>query len=345
FKVMKYLVTGGAGFIGGHVAARLLNDGGTVVIIDCLKNNYNPQMKLDTLNYLKTIPTGNLFIYSFSLSESDCVRKIFETYAFDAILHLAAHPGVRASVENPMMCAMEDVPSMALLLECAHQFKVPHFVYASSSAVYGGSSKAPFSENDTCDRPVSPYGALKRACELLGHSFADLYGMPVTCLRFFTVFGPRCRPDMATFKFIDLIWKGKPIPMYGDGSSRRAFTFISDIVNGIISTLRTPSGYRIINLGGEKSYTLSQFISAIERCLGKKAIIQQYSPQAGDVLITSADQTVALAELNFRPTVSLEEGLKLTFEWYLNFVEAKKENFQMTESNVTSLPISARVET
>merc|ERR1712050_694091 len=256
------------------------------------------------------------------------VRLIWDTECadgpFDCVVHLAAQAGVRYSVQNPTDVGVTNVDGTNIIIEVSHEYKIPNLLCASSSSVYGANSVAPFDEDQTCDKPISPYAASKRANELFAFSHWHLYKTPITMLRFFTVFGPRGRPDMAAFKFIKKIDSGDPIDKYGDGSAIREFTYIDDIVDGVLASIDTAHPWLVVNLGGGSTHTLNELIECVEKHVGKKAIINQLPDQMGDVLLTSADQAVASKSLGFSPKISLDEGIKRTVEWYLSWKEHKE---------------------
>ncbi|CAD7942536.1 unnamed protein product [Amoebophrya sp. A25] len=323
----KILVTGGAGFIGGHLTEALIKRGDKVVGLDNVCDYYNVAFKRETLKILETYNEGKdaadkpFTFYEISFNDAEAVDKLFAAEGpFSCVVHLGAQAGVRYSVEHPAEVVRINVEGQQVILDAVKKFKVPYAVCASSSSVYGASSVAPFSEDQKCDLPVSPYAATKRSCELLAHAFCHLTGIPVTMLRFFTVYGPRGRPDMAAFKFIDKIGKGQPIDKYGDGSAIREFTYVDDIVNGVVLAIdKVPTankGYRLMNLGGGTTHTLNEFIATIEKHVGKEAIINQMPDQPGDVPITSACQKHAFAEVGFKPDISLDEGIRRTVAWY-----------------------------
>lgn len=316
---MKVLLTGGAGFIGGHTTERLLQRGDDVVVIDCVNSYYDVSIKRATIELLKECAAsspGKLTFHEVDLVDREKVRKIFEETKPDVVCHLAAQAGVRYSIEHVDENVATNILGTTNILECARDYKPRNVVIASSSSVYGQSSVAPFSEDQICDKPISPYAATKRACELFGYTFHHLYKINITMLRFFTVYGPRGRPDMAVFKFIDRITKGQSIDKYGDGSMIREFTYIDDIVDGVIASIDTTSPFEIVNLGGGSTHTLNELIASIEKHVGKPAALNLLPVQPGDVHITSADQKNAARVLKFSPKVSLDEGIRRTVEWY-----------------------------
>lgn len=292
---MKVLVSGGAGFIGGHTVERLLKRGDDVIVIDNMSPYYDVSIKKQCVDILKKCAEsskGKLTIHHFDVANKEALRIIFEQERPDVICHLAAQAGVRYSIDNCEESASTNILGTTTILEMARDFKPKNVVIASSSSVYGESSVAPFSEDQICDKPISPYAASKRTCELFGHTFHHLYKLPITMLRFFTVYGPRGRPDMAVFKFVDRISRGEPIDKYGDGSMIREFTYVDDIVDGVIASIDTISPFEIVNLGGGSTHTLNDLIATIEKHVGKKANINQLPTQPGDVHITSACQKV-----------------------------------------------------
>ncbi len=313
------MVTGGAGFIGSHVARRLLELGREVVIVDSLTNYYDPLIKKHNLSWVQASDRNNsLSIYVADICNLEKLREIFEKEQPDLICHLAGIAGVRDSIENPHPYMEINVIGTLNMLELARQFGVSHWVFASSSSVYGDDLPAPFNENQEVSRPCSTYAATKCAGELLAHTYYSAHNISCTCLRFFTVYGPRGRPDMAAFKFMNAIHKGDPIMQYGNGTSMRDFTFVDDIVDGIVCALERPFGFEVINLGRGEPIFLKDFIATIEDVVGSKADIIVRSVPIGDVAMTHADITKAQKLLDFNPRVGLCEGLKRMYEWYKN---------------------------
>lgn len=310
---MKALVTGAAGFIGSHLTERLLRDGWTVVGVDSFDPFYDPRIKRRNL-------AGCLSHPAFRLVEGDIRDQASMERAVepdtDAIVHLAARAGVRPSIAEPALYADVNINGTVTLLEIARQRGIPKFVFASSSSVYGNNQKVPFSEDDNVDFPISPYAATKKAGELICHTYHHLYGLAITCLRFFTVYGPRQRPDLAIHKFARLIEDGKPIPVYGDGTMMRDFTYIDDILNGIMAAIDRCCGYEIYNLGESQPIGLSDLIAELEHALGKKAIRQYLPVQPGDVDRTYADVAKAEAHLDYRPSTDIRTGLARFVEWF-----------------------------
>ncbi len=313
-NMAKILVTGGAGFIGAHLAKKLIEQNNRLVIIDNLNDYYEPKLKRDRL---KILLKGKKFkFYKADISHKAALGKIFKKHKFDYICHLAAQAGVRYSLTNPDAYEKSNVLGTLNLLELARQFKVKKFIFASSSSVYGQNSKRPFRETDRTDSPVSFYAATKKSGEHLTHAFYKLYGMKICALRFFTVYGPWGRPDMAYFKFADLMRKNKPIEIYNHGKMRRDFTYVDDIVAGVMSALKRNFTYEIINLGNDRPEKLMDLVGLLEKYFGVKAKKKYLPMQAGDVTATWADTKKAKKLLNYRPKTSLEQGIKKFVEWY-----------------------------
>lgn len=309
------LVTGGAGFIGSHVCERLLAEGFYVVCVDEFNDFYNPSIKHQNIS--SCTHHKNFVLYEADIRDEKAMDLIMKKHACTYIIHLAARAGVRPSLENPLLYADVNINGTIILLERAKAYKVKGFVFASSSSVYGLNKKIPFSEDDAVNSQISPYGASKRAGELYCHGYHKLYGIPITCLRFFTVYGPRGRPDMAPYKFTRHIAEEKPIDQYGDGSSRRDYTFVTDIVEGIVAAMKKNYPFEIINLGNANPIALKDFIKIIEDKLGKRAVIQQKPMQAGDLPETYADVRKAERLLGFKPKVGIKEGMSMFIDWYL----------------------------
>ena len=308
------LVTGGAGFIGSYVCDRLLERGYGVICIDNLNLYYSSERKIKNIEH--NFGNINFKFFVMDIKNKDNIEQIFQKNKIHKIIHLAARAGVRPSIEKPLLYGDTNVGGTLNLLELARKYNVKNFVFASSSSVYGKNKKIPFSEEDNVDFPISPYAASKKACELFCYTYSHLYGLNVTCLRFFTVYGPRGRPDMAPFLFTKLISEGKSIKMFGDGNTKRDYTYISDVVDGIISALNKNLRFEIINLGNNKPVSLKEFISIIEKVLGKKAKIKKEKIPEGDVPLTFADIEKAKKLLDYNPKVSIEEGMKKFIEWY-----------------------------
>lgn len=311
---MYYLVTGGAGFIGSHLIERLLSENYKVLCLDNFNDYYNPAIKWRNIEAVSQY--ANFQLIQGDILDEDLLKKIFQSNHFDGIVHLAARAGVRPSILQPRLYQEVNIRGTLNLLEMAKQHKIAKFIMASSSSVYGNNKKVPFSEKDPVDNPISPYAATKKAAELIGYTYSALYNISVSCLRFFTVYGPRQRPDMAIHKFTKLIASGTEIPIYGDGSARRDFTFIDDIIHGIVNSIERCSGYNIYNLGESRVVPLMELISLIEQQLGKKAKIKYLPLQPGDVAITYADISKARNELDYQPQVDINEGIRLFVKWF-----------------------------
>ena len=309
----KVVVTGGAGFIGSHICKTLLKRGDFVVCIDNLDDYYDPKIKENNISELIRNPSFKF--YKKDITDYQDMEDIFHEENPEKVIHMAAKAGVRFSIEKPLLYEKVNIKGTLNLLELSVKHKIKNFIFASSSSVYGERKNVPFKETDKIDNPISPYAATKKAAELLSYTYHHLHNLNITCLRFFTVYGPSGRPDMATHKFITSILNEKPIDMYGDGTSIRDYTYVADIVNGIISALDKNLGYEIINLGGSNPIELKNFISTMEKVIGKKAIINKMSLLDGDVTKTYADIDKAKRLLGWIPKTSLEEGLRKTFEY------------------------------
>lgn len=312
---MNFLVTGGAGFIGSHVCERLLRDGHGVWAFDDLNDFYDPQCKRRNLREIQALARPFEFFHG-DLTDRTALDELFSAVKFDQIIHLAARAGVRPSLEQPALYQRVNVEGTVNLLEAAREAGVKKITMASSSSVYGVNAKVPFSESDPIFSAISPYAASKLACEALGHTWHHLYQMDVAMLRFFTVYGPRQRPDLAIHKFTRLIDAGKPIPVFGDGSTARDHTHVADILEGIIACTRREFGFEIINLGESQTVKLSELIALIEAALGKTAVIDRQPLQPGDVPITYADISKAQKLLGYQPQVKVEKGIPLFVDWF-----------------------------
>jgi UDP-glucuronate 4-epimerase len=314
-KPIRTLVTGGAGFIGSHLVDRLLDDGGEVIVVDNFDPFYERAAKESNLAAARDRPLCR--VVELDIRDASAVGTLVRDNRPDVIVHLAARAGVRPSIADPRLYADVNVTGTTVLLEAACRLeRKPRFIYASSSSVYGERSLGPFREADPVDFPVSPYAATKRACELLAHTFHHVHGLPVTGLRFFTAFGPRNRPDLAIAKFTRLIDAGAPVPMFGDGSTRRDYTYVADIVEGVIAAIERCTGHHLYNLGHSEPISLTEMIDAIARVLGKPATIERLPEQPGDVRLTCASIEHAANELGYLPTTPFEEGLKRYIAWY-----------------------------
>lgn len=318
------LVTGGAGFIGSHVCEALLLREDSVVALDSFNDYYNPQLKRE--NIVEVQATAKAVNSEFHVTEGDIrdvafLEQVFSQYNFDAVIHLAAYAGVRPSIENPKLYAEVNVLGTVNILEAMKKHNVKRHVFASSSSVYGNNKKIPFSESDPVDHAISPYAATKKAGEIMCHTYHHLYAINTACLRFFTVYGPRQRPDLAIHKFTRLIMEDKPIPFYGDGSMRRDHTYIDDIVDGVVKALDWTASveqrYDIFNLGNSQTISLSELVQTIECVVGKKAILNRLPQPPGDVDCTFADISHARKILGFKPETSIASGIS----WFCDSIK------------------------
>ncbi len=310
----KILVTGGAGFIGSHLTERLLGDGCAVINVDNFNDYYDPNVKRRNIEPLLQkadyrLIEGEILDYAF-------LKDVFSREGINIVVHLAARAGVRPSIMQPRLYQEVNVAGTTNLLELSRQFGVEKFIFGSSSSVYGENKKVPFSEDDPVDHPISPYAASKKAGELICYTYHHLYALPTTCLRFFTVYGPRQRPDMAIHKFTRSIHNGGEIAMFGDGTSKRDYTFVSDIIEGICRAIEHCRGYHIYNLGESKTITLKELINLIAKCVGREPVIRELPLQAGDVPVTYADISKARNEIGFQPKVEMEQGIEAFVKWY-----------------------------
>ncbi|MBI5139843.1 MAG: GDP-mannose 4,6-dehydratase [Candidatus Vogelbacteria bacterium] len=313
---MGILVTGSAGFIGFHVVKQLLEQGFSVVGIDSLSDYYEVKLKIDRNNILKGF-SG----YDFSqvdICDLEGLAQIFKHRKIDKICHLAAQPGVRYSIQNPFAYQKANNEGFLNVIECTRHYGVKQFVYASSSSVYGGNKKLPFSEIDTVDAPVSLYAATKKSNELVAHVYKHLYGINAIGLRFFTVYGPWGRPDMAYFAFTRAILADKPIKVYNHGNMKRDFTYVNDIVGGVLAALEYSGQCEIFNLGNDRTVSLEDFIAYLEKYLGRQAIKQMLPIQPGDIPETWADIDSAKKELGYQPKTDIKQGLELFVNWFKN---------------------------
>ena len=332
---MKILVTGAAGFIGFHTAKQLLNRGDTVVGLDNFNDYYDVSLKESRAAVLDGYDSFSM--HRIDLADRDAIESMFKKEQFDKVVHLAAQAGVRYSIENPHAYIQSNIVGMLHILEGCRHHKVKHLVYASSSSIYGSNTAMPFSIHQNVDHPLALYGATKKANELMAHTYSNLYELPTTGLRFFTVYGPYGRPDMALFLFTKNILAGKPIDVFNYGKHRRDFTYIDDIVEGVIRTLdHTATAnpdwdpadpdpgtscvpYRIYNIGNQQPVELMDYIGVIEDCLGKKAEMNLLPLQDGDVPDTWADTKDLASDVGYQPSTSIEVGVKNFVEWYLEF--------------------------
>jgi len=335
---MKILVTGAAGFIGAAFAHRLLEQRQEVIGVDNLNDYYDVGLKMARLRSLES--HSGFHFKKLDISDRAGVRGLFESFYFDRVVHLAAQAGVRHSIECPEVYIDSNLVGFGNVLEGCRHSRIGHLVYASSSSVYGANTHLPFSERDNVDHPLSLYAASKKANELMAHTYAHLYGLPVTGLRFFTVYGPWGRPDMALFKFTEGILRGVPIPVYNRGEMIRDFTYIDDIVEGMARILERPAApnpswsgdtpdpatsgapYRVYNIGNSRPVELLHYIEVLEQCLGKKATLEFLPMQDGDVPATSADVSTLEDDVGYRPQTSVEEGVARFVEWYREYYYA-----------------------
>jgi UDP-glucuronate 4-epimerase len=331
------LVTGAAGFIGYHLSLRLLNDGHRVIGIDNLSDYYAVTLKQDRLEQLKD--HNNFSFHLLDLADREGIEQLFDRYEFEVVVNLAAQAGVRYSIQNPRAYIDSNLTGFGNILEGCRHHKIEHLVYASSSSVYGANTKMPFSVHDNVDHPVSLYAATKKANELMAHTYSHLYGIPTTGLRFFTVYGPWGRPDMAPVLFTKAILAGVPIDVFNYGKMRRDFTYIDDIVEGIVRVMgkipqpnplwtgdrpdpgTSKAPYKIYNIGNSQPVELLNFIETIEECLGQKAQKNLLPMQAGDVVATYADVDDLMQDVGFKPQTSLKNGISHFVEWYRHYYQ------------------------
>ena len=317
------LITGGAGFIGSHLVDALLSEGGwRVTVVDDFNAFYPPEIK--RANIARHAENPSFTLHEADITDASAMRSVFGG-GFDVVVHLAAWAGVRPSLLNPKLYADVNVMGTLNLLELAKEFKVPQFVFGSSSSVYGVNEKVPFSEDDLINQTISPYAATKAAGEHLCHAYSHLYGFRTVCLRFFTVYGPRQRPDLAIHKFADLIRNGKPIQMFGDGTTRRDYTYVDDIIQGVRASMEyDASQFEVFNLGESETVELHALISLLEESVGKKAVIDRQPMQPGDVPVTYADISKARRLLGYAPSTRIQEGIPKFVEWYLGKVDSRQ---------------------
>ncbi len=318
------LVTGGAGFIGSHLVARLLGEGGwRVTVVDDFNDFYSPAVK--RANIREFAARDGFRLVEADIRDRAAIERGLGEQSFDCIVHLAARAGVRPSLTEPLLYAETNITGTLNLLEMARERAVKQFVFGSSSSVYGENAKVPFSEEDPVTRPISPYAATKAAGELLCHTYTHLYGLRSIALRFFTVYGARQRPDLAIHKFARLISEGRPVPIFGDGTTRRDYTFVDDIIEGVRAAMDyTASGYEVINLGESRTVELRELLALIENELGEKAIIDRQPLQPGDVPQTFADITKARRLLGYNPQTNIEDGIRRFVEWYKETMNSKR---------------------
>ena len=341
----RVLVTGGAGFIGFHLCKRLIMEGETVFTLDNLNNYYDVKLKKNRIKILQSIAekdSKNFEFLKLDITESQSLKKIFNDFKPNLVVNLAAQAGVRYSIENPSTYIQSNLVGFGNILEECKKHSIEHLVYASSSSVYGGNRQLPFKENSGVDHPISIYAATKRSNELMAHTYSHLFNLPATGLRFFTVYGPWGRPDMALYKFTKSIDNGKPIEIYNNGQMKRSFTYIDDVIEGLYRVLhKTPKSdklffekdknpseswapHKIFNIGNSESTSLMKYINEIENIIGKKAIKNYLPIQAGDIPQTSADINLLESYVNYKPKTSIKFGIKQFIEWYLYY----KENYE-----------------
>jgi len=311
---MHILITGGAGFIGSHLCEKLIDLNHKIICIDNFNNYYNPKIKENNLKNI--IDNKNFTLYRLDILNKEKINEIFSAQKINMIIHLAARAGVRPSLSNALLYEAVNVQGTINLLEACKDYGIKKFIFASSSSVYGDNKKVPFSEDDNVDNPISPYAATKKSGELICYTYHYLYGISILCFRLFTVYGPRQRPEMAIHKFTRHILEEKPIEVFGDGTSSRDYTYIDDIIPGIISSLDKINGYEIINLGNSKPINLLKLINLIEKAINRKAVIKYADAQPGDVFTTYADIRKAKKMLKYQPEISIEEGIENFIKWY-----------------------------
>ena len=313
-----FLVTGAAGFIGSHTAVRLLERGDHVVGLDNVNDYYDPSRKRANLEEVRRVAqsSGKFTFVEDDIRNRPLVSQLFEQHAFSGVAHLAAMAGVRISVEDPWLYYETNLTGTLNLLDAAHKHNNPNFVLASTSSAYGNTKVVPFIETDTADRPLAPYPASKRAAELLGHSYHHIQGIDFTALRFFTVYGPRGRPDMMAYKIFDAMRTGVPMPLFNGGNMYRDWTFVDDIVSGVVAAVDKRLGYEVINIGRGEAVLLSDFVKSLEELAGKKAPLVSEPMMRADVAYTYANIDKAKTLLGYAPTVSVAEGVRRFYEWY-----------------------------
>ena len=342
-KMKTYLVTGGAGFIGSHLVEKLLKDGNRVINVDNFNEFYNysikvknvldstgkiqknddDEIKVEELQDLKKlVDSGNYTLEIVDITNMEILEEVFQRNKIDIVIHLAAIAGVRPSIEKPLLYEKVNIRGTMNILELMNKYNIKKFVCASSSSVYGNNEKVPFSEKDNVDRAISPYAATKKSCEVIGHSYHHLYNIDTIMLRFFTVYGPRQRPDLAIHKFTKAITEEKEMPFYGDGTTQRDYTYIDDIIDGILKSIvyleENENIYEIINLGESETVSLRKMVETLEKEIGKKAVLKKLSMQPGDVNRTFADISKAKELIGYDPKTKFEEGIKKFVNWYRN---------------------------
>jgi len=312
---MNFLVTGGAGFIGSHLVERLLQEGHRVICLDNFDDFYDPALKRRNLTDARK--DSRFRLVEGDLRDEGILKRIFGEEKVEIVAHMAARAGVRPSIEQPLLYADVNIRGTLSLLEECKKYKIRRLVFASSSSVYGNNPKVPFAEDDPVDNPISPYAATKKAAELICHTYHHLYGMDIACLRYFTVYGPRQRPEMAIHQFSRLIHRGKKVSLFGDGSSRRDYTYIDDAIDGTMGALFREHGYEIYNIGESQTTTLSELVQWIEEQMGKRAQVEYLPAQPGDVERTYADIRKARERLGYQPKINMREGISRFVRWYL----------------------------
>lgn len=322
---MSILVTGGAGFIGSTLCERLINLNQKVICADNFNSFYNPLIKEN--NTEKLVKDKNFKLYKIDICDKGALKEIFNENRIELVVHLAAMAGVRSSIENPILYEKVNIGGTINILDCLKENNIKKLIFASSSSVYGGNKKIPFSEEDKVDNPISPYAATKKAGELICYTYHHLYDISTYCFRFFTVYGPRQRPEMAIHKFTRKIFNENEISVYGDGSSSRDYTYIDDIINGMVNSIRNIKGYEIINLGNSHPATLADLIKIIEKSSGRQAKIRYEEMKQGDVFTTFADTRKASELINYNPETPLGAGIKKFISWY----EKMKEDGKLYE--------------
>jgi UDP-glucuronate 4-epimerase len=312
---MRILITGGAGFIGFHLASQLLVRQDEIALLDNFNSFYDPAVKRRNVRDIQSL--GPVRLFEVDILDGPGLRRAFEEFRPEAVVHLAAWAGVRPSIQRPALYSEVNVTGTVHVLEQAREFAVQNFVFGSSSSVYGGSTRIPFREDDPVDGPISPYAATKRAGELLCRTYSHNFEMNITCLRFFTVYGPRQRPEMAIHKFARLITEDREIPVFGDGQSRRDYTYVDDIVAGIVASLHLNARWEIFNLGESHTVSLLELLALLQDALGKKAKTAFQPSHAGDMEITCADITHARAQLGYEPQTPVAAGIRKFVDWFL----------------------------
>ncbi|GAB3572223.1 GDP-mannose 4,6-dehydratase [Spirosoma luteolum] len=322
---MTILLTGAAGFIGSHLTEHLLSLGHTLIGLDNFDDQYAPAIKEANLQLARLHPSFHLV--RGDVRDRPLLNRLFRHYPIEAVIHLAARTGVRASVHEPGLCLDVNINGTLTLLEAMRAAGVGQLVLASSSSVYGDSDRLPFREDDPADQPLSPYAQSKRAAELLAHTYHHLYGFSVSCLRFFTVYGPRQRPEMAISQFTANLYRARPITLYGDGTTARNYTYIDDTVAGIRLALDKPDGFRILNIGGPSSVSLIQLVRLLEETTGRPARIDWQAAQPGDVQYTAADLEQSFSTICYKPNVTIREGISQYITWFRSAVEPVRTEF------------------